>query len=549
MTKRPRRPVNDPPFAPVYPMDAAETLAAAARLIDPTRLVRQTLELQRELWDITFGDSERAPDPRDWRFQDPAWSSNPMARRLAQSYLAWADALAGSIDDSGDDWRDIERAKFAAELLAAAAAPTNQLLTNPSAIKEMIDSGGLSALRGFRNWADDLLRNGGMPGQVDRSRFEVGKDLAVTPGAVVFRSELVELIQYQPATPTVGARPTLLVPPQINKYYFLDLAPGRSLTEYAVSRGIAFFTVSWRNPGPEHAAWTLDTYIEALLEAIDVVCEITGSDDLLTLGVCAGGITTAAMLAYQATKGDRRVAAASFTVTQIDWEEPTMMGMFAHPTAGPLAKSISERRGILPGENLAQVFSWLRPNELVWNYWVNNYLMGKTPPAFDILYWNSDSTNLPAGLHNDFVDVFNDNLLAAGAFSVLGKPIDLRSIEVDHFVSAGINDHITPWRGAYRTTQLLNGRGEFVLSHAGHVASVVNPPGNPKAHYYAGPEPGDDPDAWLRAAERCTGTWWELWADWILARSGETVPAPAELGSSRHPVLDKAPGSYVLEPA
>ncbi len=549
MTKQPDRPRRDQPFKLSDPFDAGETLASMARVIDPTRLARQALEFQRELWSIGVGDSERAPDPRDWRFQDPAWSHNPTARRLAQTYLAWADALAGTVDDDADDWRDVQRAKFGIELLAAAAAPTNQLYGNPAALKEMIDTGGESVLRGFRHWADDLLRNGGMPGQVDRTRFEVGKDLAVTPGAVVFRSDLLELIQYQPSTPTVRARPTLLVPPQINKYYFLDLAPGRSLTEYAVSRGIPFFTISWRNPGPEHADWTLDTYIEAVLEAIDAVCEITGSDELLTLGICAGGITTAAMLAYQTTVGDRRVAATSFSVMQIDWEEPTMMGMFAHPTMGPLAKSISERRGILPGENLAQVFSWLRPNELVWNYWVNNYLMGKNPPAFDVLFWNADSTNLPAGLHSDFVDLFNDNLLARGAFSVLGKPIDLRTIELDHFVSAGINDHITPWRGGYRTTQLFGGESQFVLSQAGHIASVVNPPGNPKAHYYAGPHPGPDPDAWLRNAERRAGTWWELWADWTCERSGDEISAPQELGSSRYPVLDEAPGRYVLEPA
>ncbi|NNL84998.1 MAG: alpha/beta fold hydrolase [Myxococcales bacterium] len=549
MAKQPHRSRNDQPPAVRDPFDSVETLASMARVINPTRLARQALEFQRELWSISVGDSERDPDPRDWRFQDPAWTHNPSARRLVQTYLAWADALAGTVDEDADDWRDVQRAKFGIELLTAAAAPTNQLFSNPAALKEMIDTGGESVLRGFRNWADDLLRNGGMPGQVDRTRFEVGKDLAVTPGAVVFRSDLLELIQYQPSTATVRARPTLLVPPQINKYYFLDLAPGRSLTEYAVSRGIPFFTISWRNPGPEHADWTLDTYIEAALEAIDAVCEITGSDDLLTLGICAGGITTTAMLAYQTTVGDHRVAATSFSVMQIDWEEPTMMGMFAHPTMGPLAKSISERRGILPGENLAQVFSWLRPNELVWNYWVNNYLMGKKPPAFDVLFWNADSTNLPAGLHGDFIDLFNDNLLAKGAFSVLGKPIDLRTIELDHFVSAGINDHITPWRGGYRTTQLLGGQSEFVLSQAGHIASVVNPPGNPKAHYYAGPDPGPDPDAWLRGAERRAGTWWERWADWTCERSGDEVPAPQELGSSRYPVLDEAPGRYVLEPA
>lgn len=530
-------------------LDPRETLASLSRVVSPERLMRQGLEFQRELQKIALGESDVEPDPKDWRFKDRSWLDNPLSKRFAQAYLAWGEALSKVIDEDNANWRDVQRAKFAVEMLVAAAAPTNSLWGNPAALKEMIDTGGASLERGFRNWVGDVLHHGGMPSQVDKSGFKVGENLAVTPGAVVFRSEVLELLQYRPTTPTVRGRPNLMIPPQINKYYFMDLAPGRSFTEYAVSRGIPFFTISWRNTGPEHADWNLDTYIEAILEAVDVVCEISGSEDLTTLGLCAGGITTAAMLAHQAATGDRRVAAAAFGVTLLDWEEPAMIGMFAHPTIGPLAKTTSERRGILPGANLAQVFAWLRPNELVWNYWVNNYLMGKKPPAFDILAWNSDSTNLPAGLHADFVDMFNENTLATGGVSVFGKPIDLRKIELDHFVTGGINDHLTPWRGCYRTTQLLGGQGPFILSNAGHIASLVNPPGNPKANYYTGPEPGPDPDVWLKDAQKHTGTWWEVWADWVLERAGDEVPAPAELGSAKHPVLEPAPGRYVLEPA
>jgi len=530
-------------------LDPGETLASFSRVVSPDNLMRQGLEFQRELQKIALGESDVEPDPKDWRFQDRTWSENPVSKRFAQVYLAWGDAMSKVLNEDDANWRDVQRAKFAIEMMVAAAAPTNSLWGNPGALKELIETGGASLERGFRNWVDDLVHHGGMPTQVDKSGFQVGKNLAVTPGAVVFRSDVLELLQYQPTTPLVRARPTLMIPPQINKYYFMDLAPGRSFTEYAVSRGIPFFTISWRNPAPEHADWNFDTYIEAILEAIDVVCEVTGSEQLNTLGLCAGGITTAAMLAHQAATGDRRVAAAAFGVTLLDWEEPAMIGMFAHPTVGPLAKTASERRGVLPGSNLAQVFAWLRPNELVWNYWVNNYLMGKKPPAFDILAWNSDSTNLPAGLHGDFVDIFNENALSQGGVSVFGKPVDLRSIEIDHFVTAGINDHLTPWRGCYRTTQLLGGESQFVLSNAGHIASLVNPPGNPKANYYTGPEPGPDPNVWLKDAQKRPGTWWEVWADWVLQRAGDEVAAPAELGSVKHPALDPAPGRYVLEPA
>lgn len=527
-----------------------EAALSLLRVVRPAEVARASAKLGVEIAKIAAGQSEIKPAPKDWRFQDRAWSENPVYRRIAQVYLAWSQAVTGLVDDKAPNWRNVERAKFALEVLTTAAAPTNLLVGNPAALKEVLDTGGLNLVRGARNMLGDLWRNGGMPSQIDRSDFEVGKDLAVTPGAVVLRNEFLELLQYQPTTESVHAQPTLMIPPQINKYYFMDLAPGRSFIEYAVGRGVPFFTISWRNPTAAQADWDLDAYIQAVFESIDAVREITGSDQLNTLSLCAGGMLTAAMLSYMAANGDDRVAAAAFGVTLLDWEQRAPMGLFANAGVVSLARWFSRRRGILPGDDLARIFAWARPNDLVWNYWVNNYLLGKKPPAFDILAWNVDSTNLPAALHAQYMEIFSENALCEpGAVKVLGKPIDLRAVEIDTFVTGAVADHLTPWRGCYRTTQLLSGDSTFVLSNAGHIASLINPPGNPKANYFLGPPPGHDPDAWLEQAKQHKGTWWEVWADWIEERAGDSVPAPRELGSGRHPAREPAPGRYVFQQA
>jgi polyhydroxyalkanoate synthase len=366
----------------------------------------------------------------------------------------------------------------------------------------------------------------------------------------VYRDEVCEVIQYQPATPAVRTRPVVMIPPPINKYYFMDLAPGRSFIEHVVSKGIQFFVISWRNPKKEHADWGLDTYGEAVLGAIDVARDVTGSDDVIALGLCAGGIITATVLAHLAATGDGRVAAVSFGVTLLDWDCPAMVGAFRSRGLLSVARRRSRRAGVLDARSLGTVFTWMRPNELVWNYWVNNYLMGKEPPAFDILAWNDDKTNLPGRLHGQFLDIFAGNLLVKpGGISVLGTPVDLSTIKIDNYVTGGLSDHLTPWDGCYRATQLLPGRSTFVLSPTGHIQTQVSPPGNPKSHYFVDGEPGPDPDEWRARAERRPGTWWDHWIEWVTARAGDDKPAPAKLGSRRHPVLGPAPGTYVLEQA
>jgi polyhydroxyalkanoate synthase len=339
-----------------------------------------------------------------------------------------------------------------------------------------------------------------------------------------------------------------MIPPQINKYYFMDLAPGRSFVEHAVARGIPYFAISWRNPGTEQGGWNMDTYAAAVLRAIDAVREISKSDDVNVLSLCAGGILTAAVLSHLSQKNDDRVRSASFGVTLLDFEEPAPIGMFDSPPVLSIARFRSGQAGVLDGKSLSAVFTWMRPNDLIWNYWVNNYLLGKNPPAFDILAWNVDQTNLPASLHRQFLQIFSDNALATpNVLDILGTPVDLGRIGVESYVTGATTDHLTPWRGCYRTTQLLGGESTFVLSNAGHIASLINPPGNPKAHFFAGPEPNGDPDAWRAKAERHQGTWWEHWAEWITARSGEERRPARSLGSKRHPVIEPAPGSYVRD--
>jgi polyhydroxyalkanoate synthase subunit PhaC len=512
----------------------------------------RTTGLAAEAARITVGRSAIAPDRKDWRFADATWQDNQLYRRVMQYYLAWAESMEAMVTSANLDWRAEERARFFMGIAVSAAAPTNTFLGNPAALKRAIETGGGSLISGLRNFIDDQRHNGGMPAQVRRDAFVIGKDLAASPGAVIYRDEVCEVLQFAPSTPQVHVRPLVVIPPQINKYYFMDLAPGRSFIEYTVSRGITCFLISWRNPDGRHADWDFDTYAAAALRAIDVARDTANSDDVNVIGMCAGGILTATVLNHLAHTSDERVATATLGVTLLDFSVPTTVGLFNTAPLMATARGRSQMRRGLDGRSLGSVFSWLRPNELVWNYWVNNYLLGKQPPVFDILAWNSDPTNLPAALHRQFLEVFQDNTLVnPGAFKVLGTPVELGKVTVETYVTGAVADHLTPWKGCYRSTQLLGGSSTFVLSYSGHIASLVNPPGNPKAHFFAGPEPEPDPDAWQAKAQKVAGTWWEHWADWAIQRSGDTRRSPTSLGSRKFRVIEPAPGAYVrgLEPS
>ncbi len=545
---------DDPPVLganPLVGLSRGQIGAALARLaqrlaVEPGVALSQALGAAGHLVEVAIGRSEVAPPKGDKRFAHPAWTENPLYHRLMQAYLVEAKAAMAVVDEVDLDAKSRARAGFALSLITEAAAPTNTLLGNPSALAKAVETRGRSLIAGARHLARDLRRNGGMPSTVDSRPFTVGGNIAVTPGQVVHRSEVFELIQYTPARGGVYTRPLVAIPPQINKYYISDIAPGRSLIEHLVSAGIPYLAVSWRNPTAAQRDWNLDTYVAACLEAVEVACEVAGTDDANVVGMCAGGITMACLLGHLAATGSDIVHSATFMVAGLDTKQESQIGALASKAAVEAARSRSHRAGYLDGKDLARVFAWLRPNDLVWNYWVNNYLLGQNPPAFDILAWNADTTRLPAGLHSDFLDLSLSNGLAEGALTVLGTPVELGKVTVDAYVVAGSTDHIIPWQTAYRTTQMLGGESEFVLSSSGHIQAIVNPPGNPKASYRtATGTPPDDVDAWLAASDQHTGSWWEHWTAWLAARSGDQRPAPGELGSAAHPPLEPAPGRYV----
>lgn len=512
-------------------------------------VIEEEAKLARELMAVLAGSSEVQPAPGDKRFQDEAWKNNPILRMCMQGYLTWAKALGGVVDQMPLAEQNRERARFAVSILTEALSPTNTLLGNPAALKKMLETGGGSIARGLKNMLTDLATNKGMPAQVDKSKFKVGQNLGTTPGAVVFRNEVLELIQYVPTTKEVHARPQMIVPPQINKYYVFDMAPGKSIVEFLVASGFQVFAVSWRNPGAEQAEWDMNTYVAALIEAIAAVRDITGSEDVNLHGACSGAMTMASLMGYLAAQGTPLVNAATMMVAVLDGSEESQLGLLALPQAVALAKQTSAAKGVIEGHDMGRVFAWMRPNDLVWNYWVNNYLMGNPPPAFDVLYWNNDTTRLPARFHAQLMDIFTDHLLTTpGKMTVLGKPVDLGQVACDTYVLAGISDHITPWKGVFKTSRAFGGKSEFVLSSSGHVQSLINPPGNPKAKYFLNAEgTAKNADDWLAKAQSAQGSWWEHWRDWLKARSGELVAAPEALGNAKHPPLDAAPGTYVLE--
>jgi len=532
-------------FAP-----SASTVRLAANLArQPLTVSRRLGGLAAELARIAAGTSVVAPPKRDRRFTDPAWTENPLLRRTLQAYLAAGQTADQIVGDAALDWRDDARVRFVADNLAEALSPSNVPLVNPASAKAAIDSGGLNLARGSISLLRDLATPPRVPEMVDTSAFEVGRNIAVTPGAVVLRTEVIELIQYRPQTEQVRTVPLLIVPPTINKYYALDLAPGRSLIEYLVQAGQQVFVISWRNPDARHADWGLDIYVDAVLGAFDAAQRVSGADQAVMIGACAGGIIASVTAAYLAATGQRsRLAALGLLVTVLDTVQAGTVGALVDRQLAAAAKAISRRRGYLDGRALAEVFAWLRPGDLVWNYWVNNYLLGKKPPAFDVLFWNADTTRMSAGLHADFVDLAIDNkLVTPGALTVDGTAINVGQIDADAYLVAGIADHITPWQNCYRSTQLLGGKSRFILSTSGHIAALVNPPGNPKARYQVNDSTPADAADWLKTAKTEQGSWWPDLLAWLGDRSGEQKPAPEELGGGGLRPIIEAPGTYVFD--
>jgi polyhydroxyalkanoate synthase len=522
---------------------------AAALAGRPRVVAGRGLRLLGEVARVAAGTSQVQPARRDRRFADPGWTGNPVLRRAMQAYLAAAEVTEGLLADAELGAADAERMGFVLTNLIDALAPSNSPLLNPAALKALVDTGGGSALAGFRHFVTDMATAPRIPSMVEPSAFEVGTDLAVTPGSVILRTPVFELIQYRPATAAVRQIPLLIVPPTINKFYIMDLAPGRSLAEYLVASGLQVFMISWRNPDARHAAWDFNTYGQAILDAMDAAARITGCEQTALMGTCSGGIISAMVAAHLAHTGQQhRIAALTLMVTVLDQAKAGLASAVVSERTARLAAAASRARGYLDGRSLAEVFAWLRPNDLIWNYWVNNYLLGRSPPPFDILFWNADTTRMASGLHRDFLRVGVTNALTTpGSLTLLGSPVDLSLIDRDSYLVAGITDHICPWQSCYRSTQLLSGRDRFVLSTSGHIAAMVNPPGNDKAGYQVAEESPADPEVWLRRADSCRGSWWPDYAGWLAERCGDEMDAPSELGGGGLMPLGEAPGTYVYD--
>ena len=541
---------------PLLGIRAADLTLAARALLkgaasQPRLFLRHLADYGGALVEVARGKSGIEPDPKDKRFADPAWQSNGLYRRLLQAYTRTGQGLDRFIAATSLSTIDKERARFLASLIVDGLAPSNLLLANPAALKRIVDTGGLSLVRGLQNFVHDMRHNGMLPSQVDSAPFELGRNVAATPGAVVFRNEVLELIQYTPTTAQVYKRPLVVCPPQINKFYAIDLSREKSLVQFVLDSEVQLFALSWRNPTRKQRDWNLDTYVAALDEAVDAARQITGSPDVNLWGNCSGGITMASYLGYLAARGQRKITSAVAAVCVLDMSttEHTTVGLFTTPATIKAAKLVSRERGVVGGREMARMFAWLRPNDLIWNYWVNNYLLGNKPPAFDILFWNADTTRMPAGLHADYLDLIESNpFVNANALVVCGKPIDMRKVHVDAYVVGGITDHITPWHGCHGTARIYGSETTFVLANSGHLQSLINPPTNPKAYFFTGKVGRAAPQTWAEQATRHEGSWWPHWRQWIGQRSGTQVAAPAKLGSRKHPAGDSAPGAYVREP-
>jgi polyhydroxyalkanoate synthase len=506
---------------------------------------------QTQLWSsLIAGQRESVvrADPGDRRFASKVWRDNPYYDYLRQSYLLAARYVEELVDAAPLDARAKERLRFASRQWIDAMSPANFAATNPMALQEALESKGESITRGLANLLQDAHK--GRISQTEESAFEVGRNLAVTPGDVVYENELIQLIQYTATTPNVAKRPLVMIPPCINKYYILDLQPDASFVAHAIAAGHTVFMVSWRNVGPEHGHLTWDDYLEkGVLTALRVAREITDSDKVNALGFCVGGTLLGAGLAVLSKRNRDWVSSATFLASMHDFADTGQIGLFIDEAAVSLREAAIGRGGLLPGAELAFVFSSLRANDLVWSYVVNNYLMGGRPAAFDLLYWNADSTNLPGPMYCYYVrNMYLENKLKQpGATTNCGVPVDLGSVDLPIFVLATREDHIVPWRSAYRTVHLIQGEKTFVLGASGHVAGVVNPASKNRRSYWTNESLANDPESWLENAKEHPGSWWPAWSEWLSKYSGGTRKAPKAAGNVQYKSIESAPGRYVKQ--
>ncbi|MEN9419284.1 MAG: poly-beta-hydroxybutyrate polymerase [Pseudomonadota bacterium] len=517
-----------------------------------TALQSEYLKSASELWNEAVRPGAAAPAvPKDRRFAASAWSAQPGAAFMAQLYLLNARTLMQMADSVQGDAKARARLRFAVQQWIDAASPSNYLATNPEALQRALDTQGQSLAKGLQQlWAD--VQKGHMS-QTDESVFEVGRNMATTEGAVVYENPYFQLIEYKPLTRQVHERPMLFVPPCINKYYILDLQPENSVIRYTVEQGHRVFVISWRNPDASMQDKTWDDYIEhGPIRAIEVVREITGARTINTLGFCVGGTILATALAVLAARGERPAHSLTLLTTLLDFQDTGILDIFVdEPSVRMREMTIGEHApngpGLLRGQELATTFSFLRPNDLVWNYVVGNYLKGETPPPFDLLYWNGDSTNLPGPMYCWYLRhmYLQNDLKVPGRLKVCAQPVDLTAIDIPTYVYASREDHIVPWTAAYRSVPLLSGKRRFVLGASGHIAGVVNPPAARKRSHWTNDALPADAEQWLAGAAEQPGSWWPDWAAWLGAQAGRKVAAPKGYGKGRYKAIEPAPGRYV----
>jgi polyhydroxyalkanoate synthase len=508
---------------------------------------------QSQLWMQMLGAGGTAAPvitaPGDKRFSAKDWRDNAYYAYLKQSYLLASEFLTELAEGAELDEKSKERLQFAVKQWCDAMSPANFAATNPAVLREAIETKGESLTRGLANLIADTRRQ--RISQTDESAFEVGRNLALTPGDVIYEDGLIQLIQYRAATPQVGKRPLVMVPPCINKFYILDLKPENSFVRYAVEQGHTVFMVSWKNVSAADRAYDWDDYVRAVLKALETAREIAQSDRVNALGFCVGGTLLASALAVQAAKGEQGVESVTFLATMLDFEAPGQLGVFIDENAVRSRESTIGKGGILPGADLASTFNALRANDLVWPYVVNNYLLGGAPAAFDLLYWNADSTNLPGPMYCSYVrnTYLENKLRVPGALENCGEPVDLGAVNQPAFILATRDDHIVPWRAAYRSVGLLGGDTKFVLGASGHIAGVVNPPAGNKRSFWTSNEASPEADAWLASASEQRGSWWPAWSQWLEGFKDGTRIAPAKTGNAQYPAIEPAPGRYVKQKA
>jgi polyhydroxyalkanoate synthase subunit PhaC len=531
----------------------------ARMMADPSRLVQAQLSLWNDymtLWQRTAqrflgGSPEPIIEPTagDRRFRDKAWTDNTLFDFIKQSYLLTARWLQSAVKNvEGIDERTARKVDFYTRQFVDALAPSNFLMTNPEVLRATIESRGDNLLSGLKNLLDDLERGKGRLAikMTDMEAFRIGENIAVTPGKVVYQNDLIQLIQYDPTTETVKRRPLLIIPPWINKFYILDLRPNNSFIRWAVGQGHTVFVVSWVNPDERLAAKTFADYMrEGPLAALDAIEQATGEREANVIGYCLGGTLLASTLAWMAVKQDDRVKSATYFVTMADFAEAGELSVFIDEEQLAALEERMNAKGYLEGRDMATTFNMLRANDLIWSFVVNNYLLGKSPFPFDLLYWNADSTRMPAAMHSFYLrNMYQENLLVKpGGISLDGVPIDLRKIKTPSFLLSTREDHIAPWRSTYAATQLYKGPVKFVLSASGHIAGVVNPPGNKYGHWENEQNP-PTPEEWLATATAYPDSWWPAWEGWVSRYSGGEVPA-RHPGDGRLKPIEDAPGSYV----